>query len=368
MKNKRYALSCVFLLISFGLVVFNSCAPKEEIEASRSLEDKIRELIQPHVRVGAVVGVIYKGSRQVFSFGSKSKDEDNPPDANTVFEIGSITKTFTGVLLAEMHVKGTINYNDNVGVYLPADKVTMPSYNGIEITFKHLAAHLSGLPKLPPDIGPLEEYPYITFYNQDMYDFLNSYTLTRLPGSVYQYSNIGMGLLGHTLGIIYGTNYEDLLTKEIFSVLGMKRSSVFLTAEQKENLAYGHDSNLAVTRSWDANDCLQGSGTIKSCLNDLFNYMEANMGLKESPLGEAMALAHQDVFTISSDQMVGLAWPIYVMAGQEILWHNGLTAGYTSYLGFDKALANGVIILFNHFEGPSWEVGEKILTILKDHQ
>lgn len=368
MKSKKFIFSSVFLLIAFGLVIFNSCARKKEDEASRSLEDKIRELIDPYVRVGAIVGVIYKGSRLVFSFGSKSKVEDDPPDANSVFEIGSITKTFTGVLLAEMHVKGIINYNDNVGDYLPADKVTMPSYNGVEITFKHLAAHLSGLPRLPPDIGPLEEYPYINFYNQDMYDFLNNYTLTKRPGSVYLYSNIGMGLLGHTLGIIYGTNYEDLLTREIFSVLGMNRSSLFLTKEQKDNLATGHDTNLAVTRSWDSNDCLQGSGAIKSSLNDLFNYMEANMGLKESPLSEAMAFSHQGIFTIFSDEKVGLAWGISTLPGQNILWHNGLTAGYTSYLGFNKALANGVIILFNHFDGPSWDVGEKILTILKDHQ
>lgn len=364
MKYKKFVIYPICLLISFSLVIFISCNRKKE--DSRSLEEKIRELITPYVKVGAVVGVIHKGSRLVFSFGSKSKDEDDPPDANTVFEIGSISKTFTGLLLAVMHVKGKIDYDFNVGDYLPADKVTMPNYNGIEITFKHLAAHLSGLPKLPADIGPLEEYPYLTFYTQDMYDFLNSYTLTRTPGTEYQYSNIGMGLLGHTLGIIYGTNFEDLLTKEIFVTLGMNRSSLFLTAAQKNNLAIGHDTNLAVTRSWDSNDCLQGSGAVKSCLNDLFDYMEANMGLKESSLSEAMALSHQTVFTIFSGNMVGLAWGIYLMPGQTIVWHNGLTAGYTSYLGFNKELANGVIILFNHFDGPSWEVGEEILRILKD--
>lgn len=366
MRYKKTFVSAVPLLILFALVSFNNCDLKKDKD-SRTLEEKIREVIDPHIKVGAMVGVIHRGSRLVLSFGSKSKDGNNPPDANTVFEIGSVSKTFAGVLLANMHVEGKIDFNEVAGDYLPADKVTMPNYKGIEITFRHLAAHLSGLPKLPSDIGPLEDYPYLTFYTQDMYDYLNSITLTRAPGSEYFYSNIGMGLLGHIMGLIDETDYETLITREIFSALGMNRSSLFLTEAQKENLAEGHDTNLAVTRSWDSNDCLQAAGAVKSCVNDIFLYMEANMGLTASPLGEAMTLSHRKTFHRFSGNSVGLAWAIYEMEGQNILWHNGLTAGYTTYLGFDKQLADGVIILFNHFEAPTWEVGEEILTILKEH-
>lgn len=368
MKNQKAAIFLALLLLAFYLVIINSCSVNEESNDTASLEDQIRGLIQPHVKVGAAVGLIHKGARLAYSFGSKSRDEDNPPDADTVFEIGSITKTFTGILLAHMHVRDILNLDDHVGSYLPAHEVTMPNYNGVEITLKHLAAHLSGLPRLPPDMGPLEEYPYLTFFTQDMYDFLNSYTLTRAPGSEYQYSSIGMGLLGLSLGLIDGSSYENLITGEIFSLLGMTRSSLFLTDEQKNNLAYGHDNQLTVTKSWDSNDCMQGAGAVKSCLNDLFIFMEANMGLRETALYMAMELSHQRVFTLSTNEKVGLAWLITVLPGQEILWHNGITAGYTSYLGFNKALANGVIILFNHFGGPSWEIGEQILKILKDFE
>jgi D-alanyl-D-alanine-carboxypeptidase/D-alanyl-D-alanine-endopeptidase len=367
MKHERCLLFYVLLLISLSLIVFPGCSTNEDNAYPGGVEEQIRSLIEPHVRVGAMVGVIHRGTRMVFPFGSKSRDGNDPPNGDTVFEIGSITKTFTGILLAHMHVQGIIHHDDPVGRYLPAKKVNMPNYNGIDITFKHLAAHLSGLPKLPPDMGPLEEYPYLTYYTEDMYDFLNNFTLTSQPGLVYLYSNIGMGLLGHTLGLIDGSNFEELLTREIFTVLGMKCSSVFLTEEQKTNLAIGYDSNLNATLSWDSQDCLQGSGAIKSCLNDLLIYMEANMGLREFPFDAAMTFSHQVVFTIYSDQMVGLGWGIYEMPGQQILWHNGLTAGYTAYLGFNKALSNGVVILFNHCEGPSWEVGEKILIILKEN-
>ena len=367
MGKIKYLCIAMLLFISFVLVFYTGCAAGEDNDDAGSLEDQIRGVIQPHVKVGAMVGVIHRGSRLVFSFGNKTREGDNPPDGNTVFEIGSITKTFTGILLAHMHVSGIVNQDDPVGGYLAAPEVTMPSHNGVEITLKHLAAHLSGLPKLPPDMGPLEEYPYLTYSVQDMYDFLNGYSLTRTPGSEYLYSNIGMGLLGHTLGLIDGTNYQDLLAREIFSALGMTRSSVFLTPAQESNLAAGHDADLTVTHSWDSQDCLQGAGAIKSCLNDLFIYMEVNIGLRPSLLASAMELSHRSVFTIQSGQSTGLGWGLYEMPGQNILWHNGITAGYTSYMGFNKELANGVIILFNHFDGPSWEVGERILSILKDN-
>jgi CubicO group peptidase (beta-lactamase class C family) len=366
MRDKPRRYLSIFIFVIMVLAATSHCRKSSE-EDSLSLEERVRNIIQPHVKVGAMVGILHRGARLIFSFGSKSRNEDVPPDADSVFEIGSITKTFTTTLLADMHVKSLLNLHDSVGDYLPAGQVSLPSYNGIEISFHHLATHFSGLPKLPADIGPLEEYPYINFTIQNMYDFLNSYALTRQPGSQYQYSNIGMGLLGHTLGVIDGTNYEGLLTQKLFLVLDMDRSSVFLTDQQKNNIAHGHDDSLDVSSSWDSLDSLQGSGAIKSCLNDMFNYMEANLGLRDSSLKEAMDLAHQP-FTRSSDGgYIGLGWGIWDLPNQKIVWHNGLTAGYTSYMGFNKDLNNGVIILFNHFEAPSWQVGEEILKVLIEY-
>jgi CubicO group peptidase (beta-lactamase class C family) len=354
------------MAVCLALAVLPACTVSEDNQQAGDLGEQIRGLIRPHVRVGAMVGVIHRGGRLVYSFGRKSLETEDMPNSGTVFEIGSITKTFTGILLADMEIRGFVDADDPAGAYLPAHLVVLPMHSGIEITLKHLAAHLSGLPRRPPGMAPPEEYPYLTYTVQDMYDFLNGYTLIRAPGAEYQYSSIGMGLLGHTLGVVDGSSYEELLHRRIFDILGMTRSSVFLTTAQESNLAVGHDSQLAVTRSWDAHDCLQGAGTIKSCLNDLFLYLEANMGLRTSPLAAPMSLSHQSVFSISSDERIGLGWGLYDMPGQEILWHNGLTAGYTSYMGFNKTLGNGVIILFNHFDAPSWEVGEPILSLLRN--
>jgi len=366
MKNKS-KFSILFIFLFCSLVLFNNCDRKEE-DTPLGLKEKITDIMEPYIKIGAIVGVIYKGERQVFSYGSKSSEENDPPDMDTVFEIGSITKAFTATMLADLCLKGIIDLDDVVGDFLPADKVTMPNYNGVEITFRHLATHYSGLPRLPSNMEPYNEDPYATYTKEEMYEFLSNFALARSPGAEWSYSNLGVGLLGHTLGIIDGTSYEALLFRAIFNVLGMKNSSLFLTEKQKENLAIGHNEELNPTSNWNANDCFQGAGSIKSSLRDMFKFLEANMGLTDTSLNEAMELTQQAQFPDPYGDSVGLVWVIEVIEGQRIVWHNGGTGGYKAYLGFDRELGNGVIIFFNCKDAPTYEVGEKILIVLKNHE
>lgn len=356
MLRKAPLILNLFLLIL--IVIIAGCDKDKSITKPEftSLEEEIDDIAQRYVKVGAIVGIINKQQeRLVFSYGTKSINNNEPPDINTVFEIGSITKTFTTTLAADMYIEGYFT-DDTVGHYLPANKVTMPSRQGVEIRFVHLATHTSGIPRSPqrdPTFPLPEEYdplnPYADYTTEHIYDYLTNYCILEFtPGTWWSYSNTGMGLLGHIMGLVDGTSYKTVLNRELFDVLGMDNSSLFLNEQQRDNLALGHNSGKEIVPNWYANDIFQGTGFIKSCLNDMFKYLEANMGLVESPLREAMDLAHQPQMHQGSMGDQGLAWYILELDdGQTVVYSAGDTNGYSAYIGFNKSALTGAIILLN---------------------
>ncbi|MFC1565063.1 serine hydrolase domain-containing protein [candidate division KSB1 bacterium] len=375
---KKVTLIVITLCI-INAVLFSGCSKDDTITGPwyTSLEEEIDALVLPYLKVGAIIGVIDTDQqRQIFSYGTKSVNNSEPPDQNSVFDIGSITKTFTTTLLADMYLRGFIDTSDVVvGHYLPEDQVTMPTMNGVEITFGQLATHMSGLPRTPHITGsdfPRPEgfdpqNPYAAYTTEDIYDYLTNYcTLEFEPLTYWGYSNTGMGLLGHTLGLIDGTSYESILTRYIFDVLNMQNSSLFLTEQQMSNLADAHDDFRMVVPFYTANDIFQGCGMIKSTLNDMYKYLEANMGLAETPLRNAMDLAHRQIPGIYTGSLgyIGLVWYIIELDdGQEIIYCGGDTNGHSTYLGFNKSESTGVIVLLNceAHDGANLTLGPAIL-------
>jgi D-alanyl-D-alanine-carboxypeptidase/D-alanyl-D-alanine-endopeptidase len=341
-----------------------------------SLEEEIDLIANQYFKVGAIIGVINKQQEKlVFSYGTKSINSNEPPDANTVFEIGSITKTFTATLAADMFLKGDF-LDDTVSHYLPPGQVTMPSKNGVEIRFIHLITHSSGIPRsprgtsypYPPGYDPLD--PYAAYTTEQIYDYLTNYCVLEFtPSTWWSYSNTGMGLMGHVEGLIDGTSYETVLTRNLFNVLNMDNSSLFLTEQQMNNLAIAHNTNNQIVPNWNAQDIFQGAGFIKSSLNDMFKYLEANMGLIQTTLRDAMDLAHEPQFHQGSLGDIGLAWYILELDdGQVIIYHGGGTGGYDSYLGFNKSLSTGAIILFNSKVQESvLVIGEQVLKAINKY-
>lgn len=348
-------------LFVIAALIFSGCNKNDDSTdpVFTSLEEEINYLANQYVKVGAVVGIIDKQqNRLIFSFGTKSINTTEQPDANTVFDIGSITKTFTAILAADMYLKGKIT-DEIVDHYLPVDKVTIPSSDGVEITFINILTHMSGLPRTPHMDGsmyPLPEgfdakNPYAVYTSEDVYDYLTNYcTLEFTPGTYWGYSNTGYGLLGHTLGLMDGTSYKNILNRDIFNLLAMNNSSLFLTDQQLTNMAPGHDSSLKIVPNYTANDIFQGCGMIKSSLNDMFKFLEANMGLVESPLKDAMERTHQrtpDIYT-GSMGYIGLAWFIIELDDeQEIIYSGGNTNGHSTYIAFNMSNLTGAIILLN---------------------
>ena len=241
-----------------------------------------------HQGVGIVIGVIGPQGRRVIAYGSLEKGDPRPLNGDTIFEIGSATKVFTSLLLADMVQRKQVALDDPVAKYLPAT-VKMPERNGRSITLLDLSTHTSGLPRLPGNMKPKDPgNPYADYSVEQLYQFLSGYQLTRDIGSTYEYSNLGGGLLGHVLARRAGKDYEALVESRICAPLGMKSTAITLTPQIKARLAVGHNARLEPVKNWDL-PTLAGAGALRSTGNDLLIFLAANLGYSKSPLAPAMA-------------------------------------------------------------------------------
>lgn len=288
------------------------------------------------VNAGIVIGLADTQGSIIISYGKLDNGTDQEVNGDTLFEIGSDTKTFTVLLLQDMVRRGEMKLDDPVAKYLPSS-VRMPTRNGKQITLRQLATHCSGLPGIPDNLEPKRaDNPYADYTVEKLYAFLASYKLTRDPGAPSDYSNLGMGLLGHVLSLKAGTNYEALVVDRICRPLKMDSTRITLTPELKSRLATGHNLFGEPVPGWDV-PVLSGAGGFHSTANDLLKYVSANLGLTPSRLTPLMKKTHQ----------AGLAWFVSSESGTRIIRHGGGTGGAQSFVGFDAARRRGVVILFN---------------------
>lgn len=295
-----------------------------------------------------VVGLVGPGGTRVIAAGVA--DEQRPDvrlDGNTVFEIGSITKVFTGALLAEMVARGEVGLDDPVRSLLPAT-VTFPVHGGREIALIDLATHRSGLPRMPSNFAPRNaNNPYADYSVDQLYTFLSQHVLTRGVGEGYEYSNLAVGLLGHVLALKGNSSYEALLTERILAPLGMSDTRITLTPSMRDRLARGHYVTGYPAENWDI-PTLAGAGALRSTVNDMLTFAAANL----DPTGAGIRAALRQAHTVQREgpgnaPPVGLNWHINRRRGREFLWHNGQTGGYHSYLALDAANRMGVVVLTN---------------------
>ncbi len=259
--------------------------------------DEIREILvkridQQKQAVGIVVGVIEPDGRRVVAYGNLANGDlaNRDPrtlDGDTIFEIGSVTKVFTSLLLADMVNRKEVALDDPAAKYLP-ENVKMPERSGKSITLHDLSTHSSGLPRLPSNLKWKDpRNPYADYSVDDLYQFLSGYTLPRDPGSEFEYSNLGAGLLGHLLAYRAGTDYESLIRIRITEPLSMPDTGITLSSSMKQRMATGHTAMLAPVANWDL-PTLAGAGALRSSANDMLTFLEAFLGYKESPLAPAM--------------------------------------------------------------------------------
>jgi D-alanyl-D-alanine-carboxypeptidase/D-alanyl-D-alanine-endopeptidase len=345
MRTLTRLLMAAFALA--GVLTAQSAPPSSfppDPEIRKMLADRID--VQ-HQGVGIVIGVIGPEGRRVIAYGNLEKGDPRPLNGDTVFEIGSETKVFTSLLLADMVQRGQVKMDDPAQQYLPAT-VKMPERNGRAITLVDLATHTSGLPRVPSNMTPKDKAnPYADYSVDQLYQFLSGYQLTRDIGSRYEYSNLGGGLLGHLLARRADMDYEALVKSRICGPLAMKSTAITLTPEMKARLALGHNAQLETVENWDL-PTLAGAGALRSTANDLLDFLAANLNYSKSPLAPAMeAMLKTRKPSGNTELEIALGWHIFTTHGKEIVWHNGGTGGYRSFFGFDPKARIGVVALSN---------------------
>ncbi len=180
-----------------------------------------------------------------------------------------------------------------------------------------------------------------------MYAALGELTLLSEPGQCYEYSNFGMGLLGHLLSRKTSQPYEELVKEVICQPLGMDNTAIHLTPQQQQHLTLGHSPDGALAVNWDF-DVMAPAGGLRSTVEDLLIFLQAHLYPINSPV-EAMLRRSQESYFTSDNQNMGLAWHIDTLpTGQVMHWHNGETGGYVSFIGFNKILQTGIVMLSNY--------------------
>lgn len=308
--------------------------------------DVVHPLVAKHADVSITIAAVTPRASMVLAFGLGS-DWPAPP-GDLIYEIGSVTKIFTSSLLADLVRTGEVSMDDPVRVYLPPN-VRMPSYGEAEITLEHLATHTSGLPRLPKNLKVTRvtrSDPFATYSVDDLYDFLSRHRLSKKPPARVGYSNVGAGLLGHVLANVMGTDYERAVQERICIPLGMCDTVVTLREEQEQRVVPGHTARGKPTPLWDL-PTLAGAGALRSTADDMLRFLAAQLGSVDHPLSESLAMCHRPRAAIGNTQQIGLGWMILQLGADSLVWHNGATGGFNSFIGFMKAEGVGVCVLSN---------------------
>jgi CubicO group peptidase (beta-lactamase class C family) len=328
-------------------------APLTPRTAGREIDRLVAPVLKGKKGVGIVVGLLTRDGRQVYGRGEVAVRGGKPPDGDTLFEIGSVTKVFTGVLLADLVRQRRLKLEDPAQDHLPP-MLVLPRRGGRAITVLDLATHHSGLPVQPAFLLHFlfkgdPKNPYNRYEMNDLVRFLKGCKPPHEPGKRYLYSNLGYGLLGIALAHRAGTaSYEDLVVRRVCDPLGMRDTRVHLTPQQRFRFAQGHDEHGKPTSTWDF-ATLEACGGLRSSANDLLKFATAHLGLTRTTLRPVLDEAYKPRRDVGRpNERIGLGWHVRTEpGGRQLVWHTGGTGGFSSFVGFDKAAGTVVVVLCN---------------------
>lgn len=302
------------------------------------------------------VGVFKDGNSYIYNFGSVHRGKHDPPSADTLYLIASITKTFTGTLLAQAVLEGKVQFTDDVRKYLDGSYPNL-EYEGHPIQLQFLLNHVSGLPFDLPDI-PGNRPPFTPPMSAKTREWVNRYTradflrdlhdvkLTSVPGQKFSYSNAGAELLSLVLERVYGESYEELVKQKIAALLGIKDTTISLTGSQRRRLAPGYDENGKI--SFGEPIMALGAGALKSTVSDLLKYAAWETAEDDA----AVKLSHEPRLNLMPDYSIGLSWQI-MRRGKDIrIWEDGSVPGFLSFCVVFPKLQMAIVILSNELDRP----------------
>ena len=299
--------------------------------------------LAPANSAGVAIGVVRGGVRRVFALGTARPD--------SIFEIGSLTKTFTGLVLAQMLEQGKVHLKEPVRELLPPG--TVPKPDGEEITLLDLITHHSGLPRLPGNFNPADpDDPYADYHAAELYRFLQQRGVARPAEAGFLYSNLGVGLLGQALANRAGLSYAQLVAEQVSAPLHLADTAVVLDGEQRARLIQGYGADGRAAHTWQL-DALAGAGALHSSAADMLTYLEANLHPPRAgagavgaarTLGTAIEVA-QELRADAGSERIAFAWLFDTQRGE--YWHAGGTGGYTSFAFFNPRGDYAAVVLLN---------------------
>jgi D-alanyl-D-alanine-carboxypeptidase/D-alanyl-D-alanine-endopeptidase len=313
-------------------------------------DEAVRDILHQRIAVaergvGLVVALVDETGARVVSYGRATSGEARPVDGDTVFQVGSVTKVFTALLLAQMAAGGEVRLDDPIALYVPPS-VTTPRAK--EITLLHLARHTAGFISFADPLDSAQvEHPADAPTNEAMFAALDLLPMRAATGVHHSYSSYGMALLGELLARRAETDFESAVRTRILEPLGMTRSGFALAPQLRAGHATGHTVRGKPLRPMEARGML-GSGALRSTGNDLARFVQAQLGLRASELaGPMRATQRTGADRQRPDLPMGLGWFHAELPGNRIVHHAGSTPGFSAYVGMDVERSRGVVVLGN---------------------
>jgi CubicO group peptidase (beta-lactamase class C family) len=344
--------------------VYDPAIPPVPIDQLQSVLDRdLAETLKtgelaPSTGIGVSIGVVEHGVRRILTYGAAKPD--------SIFEIGSITKTFTGLMLAQMVAQGKARLDEPLRQLLPLG--TVPKPNGPEITLLDLATRRSGLRWEASNFYSQDlKNPYADYTRDKLYAFMRWRGVQKRPDAPIRNSELAFGLLGQALADRAGVSYPVLVRDEIAAPLGLIDTTVGLSPEQHLRFLPGHDEDRKAAPAWDF-DAMAGSGAIRSTASDMLTYLEANLhpetlkpasdSREAATLSAALIQSHQFQADISKGTRLALAWLYDTETGD--YWHNGATGGFSAYALFNPKGDYAAVVLVNASPGEDFVLVDRL--------
>ncbi|NJN78373.1 MAG: beta-lactamase family protein [Saprospiraceae bacterium] len=363
------------LILIIGIAFLASCS-KEEIELNplvltnnpmiTATDSTVHNYFMQYKdgigSTGVSIALYKNGVTSFYGYGETKKDNGKVPDKNTLYEIGSITKTYTSIAILKMLKENNHTIETPIRLYLPADIPTL-ARNGVELNFKHLLTHTSGLNYMPDNFG--SQYlsgnlggAFAAYDRNKLYTFLINANIRTNPFSTWEYSNTAMGLLGTILELNYNKSYGEVIKEKVFVPLNLNETFTRIEQTNLTNWATGYSKGVEAAY-WNSLGAIDGAGVIKSNASDVLKYALANLNNPTSELGDAISQSHQITFLPFTETEIykinmRLGWFQYIdkdLPNESFIWHNGGTGGFNSDLYINKNKNAVLVLLFNSDAG-----------------
>ncbi|KMQ68654.1 hypothetical protein ACM39_08965 [Chryseobacterium sp. FH2] len=330
-------------LPSIFLDVANDNPLKTELD--KAINSSARSYFKDQKAVGLSIGILLNGKAYFYNYGEMESGKKMLPANNTIYEIGSITKTFTGIALAQTVLEKKINIQDDIRKYLKGEYPNL-EYKGQPIKMVNLTSHTSRITRIFPNNWERDDYipenPFANYSREMFFEGLHHMKMDTLAGTKYEYSNMAVALLGTILEDINHQSYFTLIRKQILEPLDMKNTTIDLSKADKTMIAKSHNEKKEVVPYWDL-PALPAMGALRSTTADMVKYIEAN----NKDFLPGMNLSHQFTFAGSEGDM-GFNWFIHkTPEGVTYYEHTGGTGGARSSLQCFPQSNSGFIILTN---------------------